>query len=132
MQKFRPFAPGPVMVPEKIGRVVMPAPPSRGSVAARKSAPLLGKIIKPLEQLSDDPAGDVNQFAVPAQVEFSVIAAAADGKVRPEDTHLSGKADHLVVPEFHTFIMNRDDVCDAVPAFLHGGRLREPTVENQS
>ncbi len=120
-----------VEVPEKIGRVVMLAPPNRGSAAARKSAPLLGKIIKPLEQLSDDPASDVNQLAVPAGIAFGVIAAAADGKVRPEDTHLPGEADHLVVPGFHTFIMNRDDVCDAVLAFLKGGRFREPTAEDR-
>ena len=119
-----------VEVPEKIGRVVMLAPPNRGSAAARKSAPLLGKIIKPLEQLSDDPASDVNQLAVPARIEFGVIAAAADGKVRPEDTHLPGEADHLVVPGFHTFIMNRDDVCDAVLAFLKRGRFCEPTAEH--
>lgn len=120
-----------VEVPEKIGRVVMLAPPNRGSAAARKWVPLLGKIIKPLEQLSDDPASDVNQLAVPARIEFGVIAAAADGKVRPEDTHLLGEADHLVVPGFHTFIMNRDDVCDALLAFLKRGRFRKPVVENQ-
>ncbi len=102
----------------------------RGSAAARKSAPLLGKIIKPLEQLSDDPTSDVNQLAVPARIEFGIIAATDDGKVRPEDTHLPAEADHLVVPGFHTFIMNRDDVCNAVLAFLKGGRFREPTAEN--
>ena len=119
-----------VEVPEKIGRVVMLAPPNRGSAAARRLAPLLGKIIRPLEQLSDDPASDVNQLAVPARIEFGVIAAAADGIIRPEDTHLPGEADHLVVPGSHTFIMNRDDVCDAVFAFLKGGRFCEPTAEN--
>ncbi|UCC32050.1 MAG: alpha/beta hydrolase [Phycisphaerales bacterium] len=120
-----------VEVPEKMGRVVMLAPPNRGSAAARKLAPLLGKVIKPLEQLSDDPTSDVNQLAVPADVEFGVIAAAADGKVRPEDTHLPGEADHLIVPGFHTFIMNRDDVGDAVLAFLERGRFRKPTAERQ-
>lgn len=58
------------------------------------------------------------------------IAAVDDGKVRPEDTHLPGEADHLVVPGSHTFIMNRDEVCDAVLVFLKRGRFREPTTEN--
>lgn len=120
-----------VEVPKKMGRVVMLAPPNRGSAAARKLAPLLGKVIKPLEQLSNDPASDVNQLAVPADVEFGVIAAAEDGKVRPEDTHLPGETDHLVVPGFHTFIMNRDDAGDAVLAFLEQGRFRTPTAEKQ-
>jgi alpha-beta hydrolase superfamily lysophospholipase len=118
-------------VPEKIGRVVMLAPPNRGSAAARKWAPLLGKIIRPLEQLSDDPTSSVNQLEIPADVEFGVIAAAADGKVRPEDTHLPGEADHLIVPGFHTFIMNRDDVCDAVLMFLARGRFREAVSERR-
>jgi len=117
-----------VGVPEKIGRVVMLAPPNRGSAAARKWAPLLGKMSKPLAQLSDDPNSYVNQLAVPDNVEFGVIAAASDGKVRPEETHLSGEADHLIVPGFHTFIMNRDDVCDEVLSFLkHGCFGKLPT-----
>ena len=120
-----------VEAPEKMGRVVMLAPPNRGSAAARKWAPLLGTIIKPLQQLSDDPNSDVNQLAVPAHIEFGVIAAAGDGKVRPEDTHLPGEASHLVVPGFHTFIMNRDDVCDAVLAFLKRGSFHKPAAENQ-
>ena len=120
-----------VEVPEKIGRVVMLAPPNRGSAAARQLAPLLGEIIKPLEQLSDDPASDVNQLAVPAGIELGVIAAADDGKVRPESTHLPGEADHLIVPGFHSFVMNRDDVCAAVSTFLKRGCFRDPTTDDQ-
>jgi len=119
-------------VPEKMGRVVMLAPPNRGSAAARKWAAALGQIIKPLEQLSDDRASSVNQLGVPADVEFGVIAAEHDGKVRPENTHLPREADHLIVPGFHSFIMNRDDVCDAVLTFLAHGRFREVDSEKQS
>ena len=104
---------------------------NRGSAWAQKLAPVFGKIIKPLAQLSDDPTSDVNQLGVPANVEFGVIAAAADGKVRPEETHLPGEADHLIVPGFHTFIMNRDDVCNEVLAFLKHGHFRKPTADTQ-
>ncbi len=111
-------------VPHKMGRVVMLAPPNRGSRAARKTAPVLGGIMKPLGQLSDDPGSMVNQLAVPAGVEIGIIAAAGDAKVRVEDTHLPGEADHLVVSGYHTFIMNRQDVQEQVAAFLRDGRFR--------
>lgn len=120
-----------VGVPEKIGRVVMLAPPNRGSAAAMRLAPLLGKIIIPLTQLSNDPNSFVNQLAVPENVEFGVIAAKSDGKVRPEETHLPGEADHLIVPGYHTFIMKRDDVCNEVLAFIKHGRFNKRTTDTQ-
>ncbi len=112
--------------PAKMGRVVMLAPPNQGSAAARKWAPFLGKVIKPLGQLSDDPKSAVNRLSTPSGVDFGVIAAASDGKVNLEDTHLRGEADHLVVPGSHTFIMNRADVGEQVIHFLRHGRFERP------
>lgn len=111
-------------VPNKMGRVVMLAPPNSGSRVARHMAPLLGGVMKPLSQLSDDPESMVNQLPTPAGVEIGIIAAAGDGKVRVEDTHLLGETDHLVVLGFHTFIMNRRDVQNQVVEFLRNGRFR--------
>lgn len=113
-------------VPAKMGRVVMLAPPNKGSASARKWAPILGKLIKPLEQLSDDPKSTVNRFGTPSGVEFGVIAAASDGKVDLKDTHLHGEADHWIVPGYHTFIMNRADVAEQVIHFLRNGRFARP------
>jgi pimeloyl-ACP methyl ester carboxylesterase len=107
--------------PAKLGRVVMLAPPNRGSRAARRLAPLLGRLVKPLPQLSDDPESAVNRLAPPRGVDFAVIAAARDGKVRIEDTHLPGEAAHAVVPGVHTFIMMRADVHERVVRFLRSG-----------
>ncbi len=115
-----------IETPAKMGRVVMLAPPNQGSASARKWAPILGKLIKPLEELSDDPKSAVNQSSVPSGVDFGVIAAASDGKVDLEDTHLRGEADHLVVPGYHTFIMNRADVGEQVIHFLRHGRFWRP------
>jgi pimeloyl-ACP methyl ester carboxylesterase len=110
-------------LPRKLGRLVMLAPPNRGSRLARLLAPVFGAIVKPLAQLSDAPGSDVNRLAALRGVDIGVIAALRDGKVRVADTHLEGQADHLVVPGFHTFIMNRADVHDAVLAFLRSGRF---------
>ena len=115
-----------IKTPAKMGRVVMLAPPNQGSASARKWAPFLGKVIKPLGQLSDDPKSAVNRLSTPSGVDFGVIAAASDGKVDLEATHLRGEADHLVVPGYHTFIMNRPDVCEQVIHFLRHGRFERP------
>ncbi|MCH7885585.1 MAG: alpha/beta fold hydrolase, partial [Planctomycetes bacterium] len=52
-----------IKTPAKMGRVVMLAPPNQGSASARKWAPFLGKVIKPLGQLSDDPKSAVNRLS---------------------------------------------------------------------
>lgn len=110
-------------VPARMGRVVMLAPPHRGSKMARRTAPVLGWWVKPLGELSSAPDSKVNRMGVPEGVEIGIIAAARDGKVRVEDTHLPGETDHLVVPGFHTFIMNSREVQDQTLAFLKTGRF---------
>jgi hypothetical protein len=117
--------------PAKMGRVVTLAPPNRGSAAARRWAPILGGLIEPLGQLSDDPGSAVNRLEGPEGVEIGVIAAASDGKVDVEDTHLPGEADHLLVSGTHTFIMDRPEVAEQVVHFLQYGRFdRSPTLKD--
>lgn len=109
--------------PAKTGRLVMLAPPNRGSRLARRTGPLLGRWIRPLRELSSAPDSVVNRMAAPQGVEIGIIAAARDGKVRVEDTHLPGETDHLVVPGFHTFIMNALVVQEQTLTFLRTGRF---------
>jgi pimeloyl-ACP methyl ester carboxylesterase len=110
--------------PRKLGRVVMLAPPNRGSRTARRLGPILGRVVKPLPQLSDDPESDVNRLRPPEGLEIGVIAAADDGKVPVELTHVAGEQDHVVVPGWHTFIMDRADARAHVVEFLREGRFR--------
>lgn len=114
-------------VPAKMGRVVMLAPPNRGSRLATKMTPLLGRWIRPLADLSHVPDSAVNRLGVPTGVSIGVLAAAHDGKVRVEDTHLPGEADHLVVPGFHTFLMSSRVVQDRTVRFLRSGRFTAQT-----
>lgn len=107
--------------PSKMGRVVMLAPPNKGSASADFWTPIVGGVIKPLGELKDDSDSVVNQMGVPEDVEIGVIAAADDGKVKVADTHIEGETDHIVVPGYHTFIMNRGDVAQQVIHFLEKG-----------
>ena len=113
-------------VPEKLGRVVLLAPPNRGSALAGRLAPWFGGWIGALAELSDDPASAVNRLAVPEGVEIGVIAASWDGKVPVELTHLEGEADHLVVAGVHSFLMNQTQVQRQVVQFLRAGRFEQP------
>lgn len=115
-------------VPAKMGRVVMLAPPNHGSLKARRLAPVFGRWVKPLADLSNSADSAVNRMGTPAGVEIGVIAAARDGKVRIADTHLAGEADHLVVAGFHTFVMNSRAARTATVRFLRSGRFREPVA----
>ena len=105
----------------KAGRVVMLAPPNRGSRAARWLA-RFSSWPRSLVQLSDAPGSFVRSLGIP-RVEVGVIAGRYDGKVPVEKTHLEGQTDHLVVPAFHTWLMWRSDVRTQVAAFLRHGRF---------
>ncbi|MBI4881941.1 MAG: alpha/beta fold hydrolase [Planctomycetes bacterium] len=109
--------------PPKIGRVVLLAPPNQGSAAARVLAPLLGRFLKPLEGLSDAPGSAVQSLGQVEGVEIGVIAAAWDGKVPVQSTHLEEEADHVVVKGFHSFLMNQRVVQDQVLHFLREGKF---------
>jgi hypothetical protein len=88
-------------------------------------SPLLGWLAVNLSELSDDPGSTVNRLGPPpAGIEIGIIAAARDGKVSLENTHLAGETDHLIVPGRHTFIMYRRDVREQVLTFLQTGRFR--------
>ncbi len=114
--------------PAKMGRCVQLAPPNRGSVAARRLAPLFGRLVPVLPELSDEAGSAVRDLGVPEGVEIGVVVARYDHLVREEGTRLPGEgagaADTLVVDGTHTFLMNRPDVIAATIRFLRTGRFR--------
>jgi len=125
---------------ERIGRLVMIAPPNRGAYMASKLADwgifriVAGPVIR---QLVGGSEGLVASLPEP-RCEFGVIAGGRgdargyspffpgddDGVVMVRETHLDGMRDFLLVPAIHTFIMNDERVKQAVAQFLRTGRFR--------
>lgn len=111
------------------GRIVMLAPPNQGSACASWWARLWfpSKLLKPLPDIRNDHPGTmVHQLPLPP-LPTGVIIGDKDGKVTVEESLLPGNAetDHLVVPAFHTFLMNRRDVQEATERFLKRGCFSE-------
>ena len=106
-----------------LGRIVMLAPPNRGSnMAARLSkSGILREILKPLEELSDAPDSKVNTLSVPQNMKIGIISGKFDAKVKPKEAFLTEAEEYLSVDAYHTFIMNRRDVMKAILNFLNRG-----------
>ena len=110
-------------VPSKMGRVVQLAPPNGGSPRARTVGAFLGKLVAPLEELSDHRESGVNQMDTLELVPVGVIAGDRDWTVPVPYTRLKGAADHIAISSGHTFIMRDPDALRQVEAFLRQGRF---------
>jgi len=91
-----------------VKRVVMLAPPNKGSDAAKlavKFIPFIGRLVKTLPELSSHKDAYIHQVSVPLKTEIGVIAAKYDNKVSRKYTHIEGEKDHTVVSISHSFIV---------------------------
>lgn len=133
----------------RIGRVVMLAPPNQGSRLARffRRNPIFHAVWGSSgKELSVDWERLEATLATPT-CEFGIIAGGTGNKlatnpilngnddliVAVEETKLAGAADFRVVPAAHTWIMNRTAVRDSVVTFLQHGyfesaETREPIL----
>ncbi|MEX0738852.1 MAG: alpha/beta fold hydrolase [Pseudohongiella sp.] len=124
----------------KLGRVVMLAPPNRGSEVIDVFGDIPG-----FEMFSGEPALQLGTDAqsVPLSLpsahdfELGIIAGTRsispifslalpdrdDGKVSVESTKIAGMNDFIEVPYTHTFIMQRQEVIDQTLYFLRNGRF---------
>lgn len=129
-----------------LGRVVLLAPPNRGS----EVADALGDV--PGYRLLNGPAGlelgtgpdALPERLGPTTADVAVITGTTsinlilslwlpnpdDGKVSVASARLEGMCAFLAVPVAHPFVMKDRDVIDEVSAYLATGRLRSPDAEH--
>ena len=107
--------------PERLGRVVMLAPPNQGSAQADRMAPWVGWMLRPIGELRTSGSTVAALPPPPAGVEIAIIAGDTDGKVTVDESRLDGATEHVVVRSGHTFIMQRPTVMRMVRCFLETG-----------
>ena len=106
---------------EKIGRVVMLAPPNGGSSRADLVEPWLSWFSRPLSDLTTRAESTANTIPPLHGVDIGIIAGSRDPIVSVKETLLSGQTEHILVPCGHTFIMRNNEVIELTSQFLRTG-----------
>ncbi len=131
--------------PDRVGRVVMLAPPNHGSelVDALGDSALFRWALGPSGQVLGTDRNSLPNRLPPPAVEVGVIAGTGsvnpigslvipredDGTVSVSSTRLEGMTDFLVVPSSHAFIMQSEKVAAQVVHFLRHGRFLHEASE---
>jgi len=126
-------------VPSNLGRVVMLAPPNKGSeivdtlgenpifeAILGPTAPELGTDSESFPKRLGPPGFEVGIIAGTSSINpvgSALLPGPSDGTVTVESARLEGAADFLLVDVSHTFIMQDDSVAEQVIHFLRHGRF---------
>ena len=111
--------------PRKLGRVVMLAPPNRGSFVATRAVNTFGRFLKPVIELSTADDSLVNQLPMPPDLDLGVIAAKYDALVAEASTHPDVPHAFVELSTWHTGLLFSRDTADFVAAFLTTGEFPE-------
>ncbi len=124
----QPCSPGELLTRNRIKRIVMLAPPNRGSKvasAAVKYVPFSPNIMEPLPDLSYGEDSPVHKIPVPSGIPIGIIAASADIAVPRDSTSLENQSDYLVMTSSHSFIMMRTKVQRQVLEFFQNAKFKK-------
>ena len=105
----------------KLGRLVLLAPPNRGSPIARIASKIIGRIIVPTHELSDSNTSYVNQLERTSSVEVGIVAARFDVLVPIENTHLTNEKSHVVINATHNSLLVSKKASNLIARFLTHG-----------
>ena len=106
---------------DKLGRVVMLAPPNQGARLADHFAPWLSWLSQPLPDLTTGSDSAARSIPTPQGVQIGIVAGSLDHTVRIDETYLRGQTEQVVVPAGHTFIMRKPLVQRLAIRFLRNG-----------
>jgi pimeloyl-ACP methyl ester carboxylesterase len=112
---------------KNLGRVVMLAPPNRGSPVAGVLSQVLGWVLVPTQELSDRPTSYVNRLGDTANMEVGILAAKYDLLIPLRNTRLASESKHDVVVGTHNSILFSPRVGAKAACFLKTGDWREPS-----
>lgn len=110
--------------PSKLGRIVMLAPPNRGSRWASWFGPACRWCVRTIDELAARPGSFVNSLAEPQDLEIGIIAARHDLLVHAASSQLASARDRVVLPGMHTFLPMRRDAAEQVQHFLAHGAFQ--------
>jgi hypothetical protein len=106
-----------------LGRVVLLAPPNRGTPVARYAAKVVGHVCQGIADLSDHSDSFVSRLPSPNSVDVGIIAARFDVLVPVANTHLDGECQHVVLNATHNSLLVSRAAANCVRAFLATGRF---------
>lgn len=108
----------------RCGKMLMMAPPNRGSWLTRLPLGPFANCFPQLAELSEKNSSLVNQLPRPHRINVGVIAAQKDWIVSQSATHLDGQADHAVIPTSHRRLIHHPLAIEMTLRFLAEGRLQ--------
>lgn len=110
---------------ERFNRIVMLAPPHRGSESARRIMEICpgaaNHLVKPLRGLSDDVNSPIHDLPWPENYEIGVIAGSYDRHVTIDSAKVPNARDFIVLPCGHSFMMFNQEVHRQTLAFIQNG-----------
>ena len=106
-----------------LGRVVLMAPPIRGTPMARFAGPLFRPFCKGISELSDAPTSLVHQIEPAQELDLGIIAARLDWIVPASRTPLPEQRDHICLLSTHNSMLFLPGGARQVIEYLQNGRF---------